>query len=72
MINSKLLRKSEILPESLQTEALHYVEFLIEKYAKSASPDSKPRKKRKAGLLEGKIHMSDDFDAPLEELQEYM
>jgi antitoxin (DNA-binding transcriptional repressor) of toxin-antitoxin stability system len=27
---------------------------------------------RKAGRLKGKIHMSDDFDAPLEDFREYM
>ncbi|MDM8548970.1 DUF2281 domain-containing protein [Desulfobacterales bacterium HSG2] len=28
--------------------------------------------KRKAGLLKGKIRMSEDFDEPLEEMREYM
>lgn len=29
-------------------------------------------KQRRAGILEGKIWMSDDFDAPLDELKDYM
>ena len=31
----------------------------------------KTNKPRKAGLLKGKIHISEDFNAPLEELREY-
>jgi hypothetical protein len=27
---------------------------------------------RKFGILKGQIHMSEDFDAPLEEFKEYM
>ncbi len=29
-------------------------------------------KPRKAGSLKGKIHMSDDFDAPLEDFREFV
>jgi len=38
MIQSTLLEKLEVLPESLQTEVLHYVEFLLEKYRKNKPP----------------------------------
>ena len=31
-----------------------------------------PQKKRQAGVLDGKVWMSDDFNAPLDELKEYM
>ena len=37
--------------------------------------DVKPKKKpvsESFGIFKGKIHMSDDFDAPLEEMKEYM
>ena len=27
---------------------------------------------KQAGMLKGKIHMSDDFDAPLDDFKEYM
>ena len=66
-----ILEKLEQLPEALQTEVLHYIEFLAEKYAKD-TPIEDPPKKRKAGLLKGKIWMADDFDAPLEDLKDYM
>nr|WP_295932842.1 DUF2281 domain-containing protein [uncultured Dyadobacter sp.] len=34
--------------------------------------ESKPLKKRKAGVLTGKVHMSADFDEPLDDLRDYM
>ncbi|SDF01957.1 Protein of unknown function [Dyadobacter soli] len=33
---------------------------------------AKPLKKRQAGALKGRIHMSDDFNEPLEDLKDYM
>jgi hypothetical protein len=71
MVQTQIVEKLEALPESLRAEVLHYIEFLLEKYAKTSPQVEVPKKKRKAGLLKGKIWMSDDFDAPLEDLQEY-
>jgi hypothetical protein len=71
MVQATILEKLEQLPESLQTEVLHYIEFLAEKYAKDVSTQT-PQKKRKAGALKGKIWMAEDFDAPLEDMKEYM
>ncbi len=64
---SELLALLSRLPDSLKLEVLHYTEFLVNKCA-----ENDKTKKRKAGLLKGKIWMSDDFDAPLEEFEEYM
>lgn len=69
MVQPKILEKLEKLPEPLQTEVLHYIEFLLDKYVEESSTEVPP-KKRKAGLLKGKIWMADDFDAPLEDLKE--
>ena len=33
---------------------------------------NQPKKRRRSGSAKGLIWMSDDFDAPLEELREYM
>ena len=63
----ELLALLSKLPDSLKLEILHYTEFLVNKCAENDGT-----KKRKAGLLEGKIWMSDDFDDPLEEFEEYM
>ncbi len=72
MVQPLILEKLEELPESLQTEVLHYIEFLLEKYAEALPQEERFKKKRKAGLLRGKVWMSDDFDAPLEDFKDYM
>jgi mRNA-degrading endonuclease RelE of RelBE toxin-antitoxin system len=72
MVQPKILEQLEKLPEPLQTEVLHYIEFLLEKYVEEFFEEAPPQKKRKAGLLKGKIWMADDFDAPLEDLKDYM
>jgi hypothetical protein len=69
-INSLLLQ----LPESLQVEALHYVEYLTSRRVGAASqivnhPDIQRR--NGFGILKGKVTISDDFDAPLEEFADY-
>ncbi|RFP61367.1 MAG: DUF2281 domain-containing protein [Limnothrix sp. CACIAM 69d] len=70
-MQSVIIKKFEKLPKPLQIEVLHYIEFLLEKYVQQTAA-SAPTKKRKAGLLKGKIWMADDFDAPLEDLRDYM
>jgi len=71
MIQPVILEKLAELPESLQTEVLHYIEFLIEKQAKNSTQE-KPTKRGGLGMWKGKIWMSDDFDEPLEDLKDYM
>jgi len=34
--------------------------------------EPKPLKKRQAGVLSGRVQMSDDFDEPLDDLKDYM
>jgi hypothetical protein len=78
-INSLLLK----LPESLQIEALHYVEYLtsypIDEAPRNGNrmppshlePQSATKKRNGFGILKGKVTIADDFDAPLEEFAEY-
>ena len=68
----QLLNTLEKLPEPLQQEVLHYAEYLAEKLSKTNSETSAPIKRRQAGTMAGMIVMSDDFDAPLEDLKDYM
>lgn len=65
MIQPVILEKLETLPESLQIEVLHYIEFLAERYIEKSIEPEVQQKKRQAGLLKGKIWMAADFDAPL-------
>lgn len=63
------------LPHSLQVEVFHYIEFLKSNYTKQSIEDSevkRPKKRDGFGIWQGKISMSEDFNAPMEEFEEYM
>jgi Protein of unknown function (DUF2281) len=69
-INSLLLQ----LPETLQVEALHYIEYLTSRSIDVASQiENHPetQKRNGFGILKGKVTISDDFDTPLEEFADY-
>ncbi len=68
MIQPVILEKLAELPESLQTEVLHYIELLIEKPAKNSTQE-KPTKREGIGIWKDKIWMSDDCDEPVEDLK---
>ena len=74
MIQPVILEKLAELPESLQTEVLHYIEFLIDKQAKNLSQEKPTKKRRVAGTMKGMfvLPLPDDFDEPLEDLKDYM
>ncbi|ASC73859.1 hypothetical protein XM38_048330 [Halomicronema hongdechloris C2206] len=85
MVKPVILEKLEALPESMQAEVLHYIEFLLEKHLKSAgdtlhelrqdlanSTEEEAEKRYGYGSLADQITMSDDFDEPLDDLVEYM
>ncbi|MEG4634662.1 DUF2281 domain-containing protein [Microcoleus sp. AR_TQ3_B6] len=65
MIQPVILEKLAELPDSLQTEVLHYIEFLIEKQAKNSTQE-KPTKRGRLGIWKNKICTADDSDEPLE------
>lgn len=72
MPSPELIATLNKLPESLQQEVLHYAEFLAQKYATEQPQTPPPKKYRQAGTMQGLIVMSDDFDAPLEDLKDYL
>jgi Protein of unknown function (DUF2281) len=72
MMSPELLHTLEKLPEPLQKEVLHYAEFLADKYGQDSAKNILPTQRRQAGTMKGMIVMSDDFDAPLEDLKDYM
>ena len=91
-----IFMKLQSLPEDMQTEATHYIEFLQQKAKASnqlkaakypdvvakllgvfqkheyVATDSPTPQKRVAGLAKGLVTMSDDFDEPLDDFNEYM
>lgn len=58
------------LPEPLQIEALHYVEYLSSRYVHQGTQQETLKKRGGFGIWKEKIWMADDFDAPLEEFEE--
>ena len=72
MISPKLIETLDKLPPNLQTEILHYAEYLAAKYAELSPVDASPQKYRQAGTMKGMFTMAEDFDAPLEDLKDYM
>jgi Protein of unknown function (DUF2281) len=71
MIETTILEYLHKLPDSLQQEVLHYIQFLLETHNKSTS---QPQKKRQAGFLKGTfaLPLPDDFNEPIEDFQEYI
>jgi hypothetical protein len=59
--------KVEALPLNLRKEVMLFIDFLIEKSGKNAQ-----KTQRTFGSAKGKIHISEDFDEPLEDFKEYM
>jgi hypothetical protein len=74
MIQPVILEKLDKLPEPLQTEVLHYIEFLLDKHATNPTPEEAQKKHRLAGSMKGTfvLPLPDDFDEPLKEFEEYM
>ena len=68
-----LMREAQGMSESALMEVVRFMRFLKNEAAarSEGGEDSRPVV-RKAGLYRGKVAMSEDFDAPLEEFKEYM
>lgn len=67
MNNLSLYNKINSLPENLKKEVQDFVELLQTKVKKEVR-----KKPRVFGSLKGKIKMTDDFDAPIEDFKDYM
>ncbi|TVQ22484.1 MAG: DUF2281 domain-containing protein [Leptolyngbya sp. DLM2.Bin15] len=68
MIQPTILEKLEKLPESLQTEVLHYIEFLLEKHTTRPVQEETPKKRRLPGSMKGTfvLPLPDNFDESLD------
>jgi Protein of unknown function (DUF2281) len=71
MTQTEILQRLDQLPPDIQQQALAYLDALVQQHAPKTSPDRATQPKRTPGALAGKIWMSDDFDAPLEDFQDY-
>lgn len=73
MAYEMLMQEAQGMSEAALMEVVRFMRFIKGETAArtEGEGESKPII-RKAGLYRGKIIMSDDFDAPLEEFKEYM
>jgi hypothetical protein len=67
MSNLTLYTKLETLPPELKTEVSDFIDFLIEKTKKNSQ-----KVIPQFGSAKGKIHMTKDFDDPIDDFKEYM
>jgi len=63
----ELYTKLHCLNHSLKSEVNNFVDFLISKQKKEVKT-----RKPQFGCAKGRFKMTDDFDAPLDDLKEYM
>jgi hypothetical protein len=71
MTSLTLYTQIEALPSKLKKEAKKMLKEMLENQDKD-KPKKSAIKKRSFGSLKGKIHLTDDFDNPLEDFKEYM
>lgn len=71
---SDAVKHIETLQPAQRKEVFHFIDFLLMRNENNqkAEQTEKPKKKRQAGTAKGKAVFSDDFDAPLEDFQDYM
>lgn len=67
MENTQLYTKINSLPDDLKSEVNDFIDFLLAK-----RKNEKPAQKSTFGIAKGKIHMSPDFDEPLDDFKDYM
>jgi hypothetical protein len=67
MSNLAIHTKLETLPTEMKNEVNDFIDFLIAKSARN-----KQKVIPKFGSAKGKIKMSSDFDAPLDDFKDYM
>ena len=77
-LDDEILKIFAKMPDTIKIEVLHYAEYLLNKGIEKSSGiaivsnDIPQKKYRQAGTMAGLIVISDDFDEPLAEMQEYM
>jgi len=64
----QILEKIKMIPVAYQQEVEDFIDFILQKKVNN----KEHQKKRTLGLLKGKMKMSDDFNAPLNDFKDYM
>lgn len=69
--NITLYSQISLLPDDLKKEALDFINYLLFKHQIVATKDQK-KPRPQFGSAKGKFVLAEDFDAPLDDLKEYM
>ncbi|MBB6237115.1 hypothetical protein HDC90_001733 [Pedobacter sp. AK013] len=64
-----ILEKIKMIPVAYQQEVEDFIDFILQKKVKKKNEE---KTQRKLGLLKGRMKMSDDFNAPLDDFIDYM
>ena len=73
MSTKELIEKIENAPPQIQKEVQDFLDFLLKKESVKKDQVEPSKKVRKAGFAKGTItYIADDFDAPLDDLKDYM
>jgi hypothetical protein len=72
IMDNTILQKYNYLPLELRKEVADFIEFLVQKYQQKQAIVTPPTRPSNFGSAKGLITMSDDFNEPLEEFQDYM
>lgn len=64
-----ILEKIKMIPVAYQQEVEDFIDFILQK---KVNKKNEKKTQRKLGLLKGKMKMSDDFNAPLDDFKDYM
>jgi hypothetical protein len=72
MVTVEIIRKLKELPAEYSRIIENYLDFLSSQVSKAKKKSSGIRKQRIPGLAKGKLWIAPDFDAPLDDMKEYM
>jgi hypothetical protein len=77
-LETSILDNLKKLPESMQQAVFLYTEFLVNRIDQQTEssletePETPTNKRGGLGIWKDKLWIADDFDAPLEDFQEYI
>ena len=64
-----ILEKIKMIPVAYQQEVEDFIDFILQK---KGNKKNEVKTQRKLGLLKGRMKMSDDFNASLDDFKDYM
>jgi hypothetical protein len=67
MDHTLIYKKLSTLPESMKSEVIDFIEFLLSKQKKVAPSEKKP----KFGSGKGMFKMKSNFESPIEDFNDY-